>query len=546
MGTVLTRVVTVATALLAGGQIASTLQQRVSEGTDFLVPAVSPAERADLNALYRPGSDTLLWVDAAARPTEHARQALALLDHVADDGLDPADFRAAALEGLAAALADHPSSAGVAEFDVTLSLGMVRYFRQLHLGRVDPRALGFRIPAPTEHHDFATLLRAAAATGRLAEVAESLWPPFEQYRALRRMLARYRSLSADATLPALPPHAVVLRPGGHYADLGALSRRLIAVGDLADRPAPSEGLAAYDEALVDAVKQFQARHGLSSDAIVGRATQAALRCPLAWRVRQIELALERLRWLPDLPPDRLIAMDIPMFRLWAFDVIPNAGPATLDMSVIVGHAFDTETPTLVEDMRYVIFRPYWYIPTSILRAEILPALKRSPDYLQDHDMEIFSGPVDDAQPVPATPENLTRLRKGALNLRQRPGPRNPLGLVKFMFPNDSHVYLHGTPEPELFRQTRRDFSHGCVRVEDPVALAEWALLGQPEWTRAAILAAMAGPEPRRVDLTRPITVVFFYSTAVVTPDDGLIRFADDIYGQDVKLDRALTRRVVRP
>ena len=546
MDTVLTRVVAIAAVTLASGQIASTIQNRVSEGTEFLLPAVSPAERGDLRALYRPGTDAPLWVDAAGRPNDRAREALALLDHVADDGLDPADFRVGELDGMASALDGHPSAAGVAEFDVTLSLGMLRYLRQLHLGRVDPRTLGFRIPAPTERHDFPAMLRSALANGTLAEVAARLSPPFDQYRALRRMLARYQSLAEDATLPALPPPTVVLRPGGRYANLGALSRRLIALGDLADRLVPSEGDAVYDDALVDAVKRFQARHGLQGDGIVGRQTHAALDCPLAWRVRQIELALERLRWLPDLPADRLVAVDIPMFRLWTFDVVPTAAPATLDMSVIVGHAFDTETPTLVEEMRYIIFRPYWYIPTSILRAEILPALKRSPGYLPAHEMEIFAGPADDARPVPTTRENLALLRKGLLNVRQIPGPRNPLGLVKFIFPNDAHVYMHGTPEPELFRQTRRDFSHGCVRIEDPVAMAEWALGDQPEWPREAILSAMAASEPRRVDLTRPITVVFFYSTAVVTPDDGLLRFADDIYGQDVKLDRALARRPARP
>jgi murein L,D-transpeptidase YcbB/YkuD len=545
MGPALAGVVAVAAVALASGQIASPLQSRASEGSDFLLPAVSLLERADLKALYRPGTDAPLWVDAAGRPTERAREALALLDRVADDGLDPGDFRASTLEGLASAMAAHPPLADTSRFDVTLSLGVLRYFRQLHLGRVDPRTIGFRMPARTEQHDFAALLRAGLAGGPLAQVADELSPPFEQYRALRRMLSRYRSLAEDAMLPALPPRTIVLRPGGRYTNLGALSRRLIALGDLSGYPPPPDAAAIYDDALVDAVKQFQARHGLLSDGVVGPATHAALECPLAWRVRQIELALERLRWLPDLGRDRLIAVNIPMFRLWAWDAIPSANPATLDMSVIVGRAFDTETPTLVEEMRRVIFRPYWYVPTSILRAEILPALRRSPDYLRRQDMEIFEGPVDAAQPVPTTPETLRRLRNGALNLRQRPGPRNPLGLVKFIFPNDQHVYLHGTPEPELFRKTRRDFSHGCVRVEDPVAMAEWVLRDEPGWTREAILAAMAAPDPLRVDLARPIRVVFFYSTAVVTPEDGLVRFANDIYGQDVKLDGALARRPPR-
>jgi len=546
MGPVFTSIITAAIIAVGSGQIGSAIQTRVSEGSTFLLPAVSPLERADLHALYRPGSDTLLWVDAAGRPTEPAREALALLHHVTDDGLDPGDFRVTDVEGLASALDTRPPQAGVAEFDVTLSLAILRYFRQLHLGRVDPRMLGVRMPARAEPHDFAGLLRTAAANGAPADVAARLSPPFEQYRALRRMLARYRALADDATLPPLPRWTTVLRPGDRRTDLDGLADRLIALGDLADAPAPAAIRTVYTETLVDAVKRFQARHGLASDGLVGPATYAALARPLGWRVRQIELALERLRWLPDLTEGQLLAVNIPTFRLWAFDAIPHAGPAALEMSVIVGHAFDTETPALVEEMRYLVFRPYWYVPTSILRTEVLPALGRSPDYLQAHDMEIFSGPVDEAQPVPTTPKNLARLRTGVLNLRQRPGPRNPLGLVKFIFPNDSHVYLHGTPEPELFLQTRRDFSHGCVRVEAPVALAEWALRDQPAWTRAAILAAMAAPEPQRVDLAQPVRVVFFYNTAVVMPDDGRLHFADDIYGQDLKLDRALTHRPPRP
>jgi murein L,D-transpeptidase YcbB/YkuD len=541
MGTLISRVVAIAAVALATAQVGSAIQRRLSEG-DFFLPVVSLAEREDLNALYRSQAHAPLWVDAAGRPTDGARDALALLDHVSADGLDPSDFRAGELAGLAAALTAHASAEGAAEFDVALSLGMLRYFRQVHLGRVDPRTIGFRIAASGDQHDFVALLRSAVASGAFSETAAELAPPFDQYRALRGMLARYRALAEDATFRALPRRTIVLRPGGRYADLGVLSRLLTALGDLPDRPPPSDVAAMYDDALVEAVKRFQARHGLVSDGIVGRATHAALLRPLAWRVRQIEFALERLRWLPDLASDRLIAVDIPMFRLWAWNAIAPAGPAALDMSVIVGRAFDTETPALIEEMRYVIFRPYWYVPTSILRGEILPALARSADYLRQQDMEIVQGQADDARPVPATPENLARLRQGALHLRQRPGPRNPLGLVKFIFPNDQQVYLHGTPRPELFSQARRDFSHGCVRVEAPVALAEWALREQPGWTREAILAAMAGAAPLRVDLARPIRVLFFYSTAVVTPGDKLIRFAEDIYGQDVKLDRALARR----
>jgi murein L,D-transpeptidase YcbB/YkuD len=156
-------------------------------------------------------------------------------------------------------------------------------------------------------------------------------------------------------------------------------------------------------------------------------------------------------------------------------------------------------------------------------------------------MEIVSGPGDNARPVALTAESIAQLRRGTLRVRQRPGPKNSLGLVKFVFPNDENVYMHGTPAPQLFSRARRDFSHGCVRVEDPVALAEWVLKGEPAWTRDRILAAMNGDRSQRVDLTRPIQVILFYVTAVVMPEDGTIRFAEDIYDLDIRLDRALAR-----
>ena len=233
-----------------------------------------------------------------------------------------------------------------------------------------------------------------------------------------------------------------------------------------------------------------------------------------------------------------------MFRLWAWDPAAPAD-ASISMGVVVGRALNTQTPVLSEEMRYLIFRPYWNLPRSIVRNEVLPALARDPSYLQRNDMEIVRGAGDDAQAVAASNENLAALREGGLRLRQRPGPKNSLGLVKFIFPNDADVYLHDTPATQLFGRARRDFSHGCVRVEDPVALAQWVLKDEPGWTRERIKAAMAGTSPLRVDLTRALPVILFYMTAMVMPADQAPHFADDIYGHDTRLARALaTRRVV--
>jgi murein L,D-transpeptidase YcbB/YkuD len=353
------------------------------------------------------------------------------------------------------------------------------------------------------------------------------------------MLARYRSLADDSTLVAVPPITSAIHPGDVFGAIGVLQRELAALGDLPpDMPAPQEP-GRYEGAVVDGVKRFQVRHGLEADGVLGKRTVAALRVPLAWRVRQIELALERLRWLPHLGDKRLLALNIPMFRLWAWDMIPANGAPLFGMDVIVGRALDTQTPVFVEDMHEVVFRPYWNVPRSILRHELLPKLARDPDYLSREEMEIVRGDGDNAPHVELTPEAIAALRQGLLRVRQRPGPGNALGLIKFVFPNEDSVYMHGTPAQALFARSRRDFSHGCVRVADPVALAEWVLQDRPEWTRERILAATLGSQTIHVTLPRPIRVILFYTTAAVMPEDQTIRFAEDIYRHDATLDRAL-------
>jgi murein L,D-transpeptidase YcbB/YkuD len=219
----------------------------------------------------------------------------------------------------------------------------------------------------------------------------------------------------------------------------------------------------------------------------------------------------------------------------------STSPA-LSLQVIVGKAVRrTRTPIFIETMDHVIFRPFWNVPASILREEVLPRVTRQPGYLAREQMEIVAGPGDDARVVPVTPDAIERLSAGELRLRQRPGPHNALGLVKFVFPNNEGVYMHGTPTPGLFARDRRDFSHGCIRVSDPPALAAWALADVPGWTAERIAAAMAGDVSTRVDLPEPIDVVLYYITAAVLPDDGQLHFADDIYGHDATLARALAR-----
>ena len=508
-----------------------------------------PSARARdlLPGLYPAAAPAPLWVDAALHPTSTAREALAILTDAAAEGLDPADYRAAELSALGARLAQGapPAVSEAAAFDASMSLSMLRYLRQFHRGRVDPREIGFLISLPPDEHDYAALLGDAARTGRLKEAIESITPPLVQYRALRSMLPRYRALALieGTAFPRLgdPPRKSI-RPGDGTEALHIVRTRLMALGDLPPEAPPLADPPVYEGALVEGVKRFQARHGYENDGVLGRATWTALNTPLRWRVRQIELAMERMRWLPHLGERAFVAVNVPMFRLFGWDKVPETGAPDFDMGVIVGKALNTRTPVFMSEMKSLTFRPYWNVPKSILQKEILPILRRGPGYLDRQEMEIVDGQGDDARVVEPSPANVELLAKGKLRLRQRPGPRNSLGQVMFMFPNDDNVYLHSTPAPELFGRARRDFSHGCIRVEDPVGLAAWALKDQPDWTREKIIAAMQGKPSRRVTLTRPIRVVIYYVTAAVIPAENAVHFADDIYGHDILLDKALRAR----
>ena len=296
----------------------------------------------------------------------------------------------------------------------------------------------------------------------------------------------------------------------------------------------------YSGALVDGVRRFQSRHGLDVDGVIGRATWSELSVPPARRARQIELALERLRWLPHQIDAALLVLNIPMFELRGWDHGWMGDPA-FTMKAIVGRPV-TPTPVLSGTMESVIFRPYWNVPRSILRQELLPSLRKDPGLLVREDMEIVRGEGDDADVVAATADNLDLLARGKLRLRQRPGVKNALGFIKFVLPNEEYVYLHGTPAQRLFARSRRAFSHGCVRVEDPVALAEWVFTGSGEWSRERILNTIAAPEISiKVRLPREIQVLLVYTTATAVAD-GSVQFRPDIYNKDAALDRALRGR----
>lgn len=500
----------------------------------------SPEARAQLARLYDASAHTPLWVNSKGTLRPVGAEALQRLVKADADGLRPEDYAAGQLDSLARQVSaqEKPDPQTVARLDAGMTVNVLGYLRHLHVGRVNPRSVGFALDPPHERHDYVTLLSNALREGSLDEVVAELEPPLAQYRLTRDALTRYRSRPADSLAERPLRLPVPLKPGQAAPGLDALVRRLTYTGDLATALAPVP--LRYSGPLVAAVSRFQARHGLAPDSVLGQGTLDELNVPLSWRAHQLELTLERLRWLRDLDNEPFVLVNIPMFELTAWSSPMASGPPAFRSGVIVGKALDTQTPVFVEEMRYLIFRPYWNIPPSIARDETVPAIEKDGSYLRKNDMEIVRGQGDDADPVELSDDVLERVSEGQLRIRQRPGANNSLGLVKFVFPNDENVYLHGTPAAELFDRNRRDFSHGCVRVEDPVGLAEWVLRDQPEWTRERIVEAMEDETKvsRRLTLTRPLTVVLFYTTALVE-SDGRVRFAKDIYGHDERLDQAL-------
>lgn len=486
-------------------------------------------------------AEPLWFVDG--KPTQAARQAVTALSDAGADGLEAQDYDAESLGRAVTQAAAGPALApeAVERIDGALTQSMQHFLSDLRRGRVDSRKVhaGFDVSKEKPFDPDATL-RAALAADRLPDAIREAPPSFPLYGTLRTALARYRALAAEplwaAPLPA--PPGGKLTPGQPYSALPQLAQRLAALGDL---PAGTPATDGYKGALVEAVKAFQSRHGVTADGVIGKGTLAQLNTPPAARVRQIALTMERLRWTPLADGPRMIVVNVPEFVLRAYDYRDGKLDIRLEMKVIVGKALDTRTPLFEEDMRYIEFSPYWNVPPSIARAELVPRFRRDPGYFTRQGFEFVSGTTA----VPTLNEaNLSAVLAGKMRIRQRPGPLNALGDIKFVFPNNQNIYLHHTPSPQLFERDRRDFSHGCIRVEAPVELAKFVLQDQPDWTEARIRQAMTKGSSNTVSLQAPLPVVLAYGTAIARAD-GRVYFLADIYGQDKVLEQALQQRAVR-
>lgn len=473
-----------------------------------------------LACFYRRRDFGPAWSDGnALRPA--VEELLASLAAAEDDGLRAEDYRLAALQRRTAAVRSRPDAGELADLDLLLSNAFLIFAQHLRSGKVSPAAIYPDCALGRDATDLANVLQEALQeplpAGRIRGTLASLSPSGRGYGQLREALHRYRRLALQADPEPVPP-GPKLRTGDRGERVAALRARLAAaaVADAAESareilPAP-ESPDLFSASLAEAVHRFQERHGLEPDGVVGASTLAELNQKAAGHIRQIEVNLERWRWLPHDLGKRYVLVNIAAFRL---DAVED-GKTALRMRVIVGKPY-TRTPLFSSALKSVLLNPSWYVPVKIAVQEILPKARKDPSYLQREDYEVLSG---------------TRLR-------QRPGPHNALGRFKFVFPNRFDVYLHDTPAPALFSRTVRTFSHGCIRIEKPFDLAVWVLRDDPRWTADAIRAGIDAAKERSVPLPQPIPVHVAYWTAWVDDDDGALRLGRDVYQRDAQLARLL-------
>jgi len=484
--------------------------------------------------LYRPA-----WSDERG-PTRLADDLIDAIRRSDLEGLRSEDYHLAGIEAvLAAVRADAKRGSALApppdrwaELDLLLTDAFLVYGAHLFAGRVNPETLRPEWVSNRRTADIAVVLEAALASGNIAGSLEALDPPEVGYRRLREALARYRAVAAAGGWLPIPDGSV--RAGDRGAAVTALRQRLSLEDGLVGESENPDG-ELFDAGLEQALETFQRRHGLTADGVVNSATRAELNVPVARRVEQLELNLERWRWLPKDLGRRHIIVNIAAFELEVMD----GDSVVMSMRVVVGRPFD-RTPVLSDTMRYLVLNPYWHVPSNIATTELLPKLKRDPSYLARYKLRVFPSSRLDAQEVdPATVDwsTITAAHFPFL-LRQDPGPRNALGRIKFMFLNKYHVYLHDTPARPLFEETQRDFSHGCIRIQHPIELAVYLLRNDPRWDRDALLAALDDAEDRTVPLPEPMPIHLLYWTAWADAD-GTIQFRRDIHDRDLPLFTAL-------
>ncbi|MEI6559038.1 MAG: L,D-transpeptidase family protein [Rhodospirillaceae bacterium] len=518
--------------VLPEGPLSAEVLARLVAGVAGLEPR-RPLDAARLKQFYEQRHYAAAWFsgDAAETLIAGARQLRQTLSAAELEGLVPADYHLAAIDSRLAG-AGALDAAHRAEFDLLLTDALIAYAGDLHRGRLAPRAIAAEFALVPAAMDPVATAREALAASDLPAFLARLAPAGERYRRLREALRLSRAFERAGGWPRVP-EGPKLEPGRKDPVVKALRRRLVVTGEL-DRKLLAGGTD-YDRPLRLAVQRFQARHGLPADGVIGAMTYAALNVSAAERVATVIANMERERWMPEDLGPRHVLVNIPGFSLTA--VI--GGKTALEMPVIVGTKV-RRTPIFASQITSLIWNPTWSVPRKLAREDILPKLRANPSYLADQNIVLYSGSFAGKR-VDSTRINWQAVDDiSGYRLRQMPGSGNALGQVKFNIPNDFDVYLHDTPHREKFVKSVRTFSSGCVRVGNPLGLAELLLTDMPEWTAERRKLVLDKGDTRLVPLKAPMPVFLLYQTAWVG-EDGELQFREDIYGRDSQILRALHR-----
>lgn len=485
---------------------------------------------AEIEAHYVANGHAPIWVDTVLA-NANARQLIDALNLAYEDGLDPADYGAAGLRQKA----QTSDPQGLASLEAELSLAAVAYSQHMNAGRVNPRDVNkelvkFPVVVATD-----TILSSLRKTKQVKAYLRLLAPHTQRYERLRQALSGYRRIEKQGGFSVVAD-GENLKPGASDARVPQIRIRMQEAGVLARDVEFAGEINTYDQSLAQAVQRFQELHGLEAQGSIGKQSVAAMNVPVSRRIFEMELNLERNRWMQnDFGPYHIFA------NLADQVVKVVRDDDTVHAEVIqVGQPYH-RTPEFSDMMEYVEFNPYWGVPPSIAINEYLPKLRKNPGVLAAQNISVFSG----GQKVSAGSVNWSQYGKGSFpfTLRQEPGKGNALGRVKFMFPNEFNVYMHDTPAKAKFEASSRYFSHGCLRLNDPLKMAE-VLLGPEGWDRAKIDAVVAGGKNTIVKLKTPVPVHIVYLTAFVNKD-GTVNFREDVYGRDKILAEALAKLRVR-
>ena len=462
---------------------------------------------------------------------------LTVLSTADRDGLRPQDYHLTQLEARFQEVRQTQTSQTpwalhrLVDLELLCTEAFLQYGSHAMSGRLHPEQVeqAWSLERDADAIDLAALLQHALTTNTIAESLHSLLPLHPVYTGLRQALERYRRLAAQGGWPMVPPGPTV-HQGEQSPRIAAVRARLLAEGEVPGLgTAPDAAL--FDATLAQAVRRFQQRHGFTPDGVVDPPLVAAFNVPVEERIRQLEINMERWRWLPRELGARYVLVNIANFTL---EVVEHHHPV-LTMRAIVGRP-DRRTPVLRSTLSRVVLSPYWHVPPRIALQDKLPLIRKHPGYLAHHGFQVFRGnQAVDPTTIPWSQVTRTHF---PYTLRQRPGATNALGRIKFLFPNPFDVYLHDTPSRELFHASVRAFSSGCIRLEKPLELAAYLLRKDPAWTPDKIRTAIERPREQVVQLATPLSVYVLYWTAWVEAD-GTIHFRPDLYERDKVLGKRL-------